>query len=67
MRDFTEQHISTQDYSLIFRLLKYLKPYTKRFIVAFLLMIVTTFTNMVLPLASGFAIDLMSDELPWPL
>jgi ATP-binding cassette subfamily B protein len=63
MRDFTEQHISTQDYSLIFRLLKYLKPYTKRFIVAFLLMIVTTFTNMVLPLASGFAIDLMSDEL----
>lgn len=63
MRDFTEQHVSTQDYRLIFRLLKYLKPYTKRFVIAFFLMIVTTFTNMVLPLASGFAIDLISDEL----
>ncbi len=63
MRDFSEHHIATQDYKLIFRLLKYLRPYTKRFIVAFSLMIVTTFTNMVLPLASGFAIDLMSDEL----
>jgi len=63
MRDFTEQHVSTQDYKLIFRLLKYLKPYTGRFIVALLLMIVTTFTNMILPLASGFGIDLMTDEL----
>lgn len=63
MRDFSEQHISTQDYKIIFRLLKYLKPYTKRFVGAFLLMIVTTFTNMVLPLASGFAIDLMGNEI----
>lgn len=63
MRDFNEQHVSTQDYKLIFRLLRYLKPYTKRFVVAFLLMIVTTFTNMILPLVSGLAIDLMTDEI----
>jgi len=63
MRDFAEQHVATQDHKLVSRLLKYLKPYRGRFIAAFFLMIVTTFTNMVLPLASGFAIDLMTDEL----
>lgn len=63
MRDFVEQHVATQDHKLVSRLLKYLKPYRGRFIAAFFLMIVTTFTNMVLPLASGFAIDLMTDEL----
>ncbi len=66
MRDFQEQHIATQDYKLIFRLLGYLKPYTRRFVIAFLLMLVTTFTNMILPLASGFAIDLMADEIKGP-
>ncbi|MFA7020839.1 MAG: ABC transporter ATP-binding protein, partial [Bacilli bacterium] len=37
--------------------------YTGKFVLAFLLMIITTFTNMILPLASGLAIDLMTDPL----
>ncbi|NCA80925.1 MAG: ABC transporter ATP-binding protein, partial [Sphingobacteriia bacterium] len=36
-------------------------PYTGKFIWAFVLMIITTFTNMIMPLASGLAIDLMTD------
>lgn len=61
MRDFNEQHVATHDYKLIMRLMKYLKPYMGKFILAFLLMILTTFVNMVLPLASGYAIDLMDN------
>ncbi len=63
MRDFAENHVAHQDEKLLVRLLKYLKPYTGKFILAFLLMIITTFTNMVLPLASGLSIDLMQDPL----
>ncbi|MCX5775866.1 MAG: ABC transporter ATP-binding protein [Firmicutes bacterium] len=59
MRDFVENHEAHQDRRLIIRLLRYLKPYTGKFILAFGLMIITTFTNMVLPLASGLSIDLM--------
>lgn len=61
MRDFNEQHVATHDYKLIMRLMKYLKPYMGKFILAFFLMILTTFVNMVLPLASGYAIDLMDN------
>ena len=61
MRDFVENHVAHQDVKLLVRLLGYFKPYTGKFIGAFLLMIVTTFTNMVMPLASGLAIDLMVD------
>ncbi len=61
MRDFAENHVAHQDEKLLVRLLRYLKPYTGKFILAFLLMIITTFTNMVLPLASGLSIDLMKD------
>jgi len=59
MRDFAENHVAHQDEKLLVRLLRYLKPYTGKFILAFLLMIITTFTNMVLPLASGLSIDVM--------
>ena len=61
MRDFNEQHVATHDYKLILRLMKYLKPYIGQFAFAFFLMILTTFVNMVLPLASGYAIDLMDN------
>ena len=61
MRDFVEHHEAHRDRRLLLRLLKYLKPYTKKFILAFFLMIITTFAGMVLPLASGLAIDVMKD------
>jgi len=59
MRDFVENHEAHRDRRLITRLLTYLKPFTGKFVLAFCLMIITTFTNMVLPLASGLSIDLM--------
>lgn len=61
MRDFVEHHEAHQDSRLLLRLLKYLKPYAKKFVLAFFLMIITTFAGMVLPLASGLAIDIMTD------
>ncbi|MFA5421797.1 MAG: ABC transporter ATP-binding protein [Bacilli bacterium] len=61
MRDFVENHEAHQDVKLLVRLLGYFKPYTGKFILAFFLMIVTTFTNMIMPLASGLAIDIMTD------
>lgn len=63
MRDFTEHHESHRDKQLIVRLLSYLKPYLGKFLLAFLLMTITTFTNMALPIASGLAIDYMLDPL----
>ena len=50
MRDFVEHHEAHQDSRLLLRLLKYLKPYAKKFVLAFFLMIITTFAGMVLPL-----------------
>ncbi len=61
MRDFVENHEAHQDIKLLVRILRYFKPYTGKFIWAFVLMIITTFTNMIMPLASGLAIDLMTD------
>jgi len=63
MRDFSEQVIEHRDLRLVRRLLKYLRPYAGKFILAFGLMIITTFTNMVLPMASGLSIDIMIDPL----
>ena len=63
MRDFAEHHEAHQDRRLLTRLLTYLRPYLGKFILAFFLMIFTTFTNMVLPIASGLAIDYMLDPL----
>ncbi|NCA97124.1 MAG: ABC transporter ATP-binding protein [Bacteroidia bacterium] len=63
MRDFVENHEAHEDVKLLKRILSYFKPYTGKFVWAFILMIVTTFTNMVLPLASGLAIDVMVDPL----
>jgi len=62
MRDFVENHEAHRDIKLLVRLLRYFKPYAGKFIWAFVLMIITTFTNMILPLASGLAIDLMADS-----
>src|SRR5690606_6818575 len=67
MRDFNDNSEVRQDKHIVIRLLSYLKPYTWKFIGSFLLMIVTTFANMVLPLASGLAVDLMAkpeSEMP---
>ncbi|MFZ9197263.1 MAG: ABC transporter ATP-binding protein [Bacilli bacterium] len=63
MRDFAEHHESRQDRKVILRFFTYLKPHLKSFIVAFFLMIIGTFTGMILPLASGLAIDQMQNPL----
>ncbi len=70
MRDFAENHVAHQDVKLLVRLLGYFKPYTAKFVGAFLLMVVTTFTNLVMPLAAGLATDLMADpnySLEWKI
>jgi ATP-binding cassette subfamily B protein len=61
MRDFQEQHESRQDWKVIQRFYAYLKPHLWTFILAFILMILATLTGMILPLASGLAIDRMID------
>jgi ATP-binding cassette, subfamily B, multidrug efflux pump len=63
MRDFTEHHESRQDRRVIARFYTYLKPHLKTFVFAFILMILGTFTGMILPLASGLAIDQMQSPL----
>jgi ATP-binding cassette, subfamily B, multidrug efflux pump len=63
MRDFKEQHESRQDLTVIKRFFTYLKPHLKSFILAFALMILGTATGLLLPLASGLAIDQMQDPL----
>src|SRR5690606_4819136 len=60
MRDFNDNSEVRQDKHIVQRLLKYLLPYSWKFVLSFLMMIVTTFANMVLPLASGLAVDLMT-------
>ena len=61
MRDFAEHYESRQDRKVIVRFFAYLKPHLKTFILAFVLMIFGTFTGMILPLASGLAIDQMQN------
>ncbi|MFA5480880.1 MAG: ABC transporter ATP-binding protein [Bacilli bacterium] len=63
MRDFVENHEAHQDIKLLVRILRYFKPYIGKFVLSFILMIITTFTNMILPLASGLAIDYMTNPL----
>lgn len=64
MRDFVENHESRQDLTVMRRFASYLRPHASKFILAFGLMILSTFTGMILPLASGLAIDVMkNDEL----
>src|SRR5690554_2058926 len=60
MRDFQDNHAAHADKTLIKRLLKYLKPYRGKFIGAFFMMFVTTFSSLVLPLATGWSIDYMT-------
>lgn len=59
MRDFTENHSAHADKHLIKRLLTYLKPHKFRFLSAFLMMFVTTFASIIMPLVTGWAIDYM--------
>ena len=62
MRDFAEHHQSRQDRQVIARFYRYLKPHRGTFMLALLLMVIGTFTGMILPLASGLAIDLMQNQ-----
>ncbi len=61
MRDFAEQHESRQDRKILKRFFRYFKPHVRTFILAFILMIFGTITGLILPLASGLAIDQMQD------
>lgn len=63
MRDFAEQHESRQDRKILKRFFRYFKPHVRTFILAFILMIFGTITGLILPLASGLAIDQMQDPL----
>ena len=63
MRDFAEQHESRQDRKILKRFFRYFQPHIKTFILAFILMIFGTITGLILPLASGLAIDQMQDPL----
>ena len=63
MRDFAEHHEAHQDRKILVRFYAYLKPHLGTFILAFVLMILGTFTGIILPLASGLAIDQMQNPL----
>jgi ATP-binding cassette, subfamily B, multidrug efflux pump len=63
MRDFAEQHESRQDRKILKRFFRYFQPHVKTFILAFILMIFATMTGLILPLASGLAIDQMQNPL----
>ena len=62
MRDFVENHEGRKDSRLISRFYAYLKPHLPTFILAFFLMIIGTITGIILPLASGLAIDQMKND-----
>lgn len=62
MKDFKESQEARKDKNLIKRLLKYLNPYKGKFLLSFLLMTIVIFAGMVLPIASGIAIDVMSNN-----
>ncbi len=61
MRDFHDQHETRQDRTIWKRFYTYLKPHLKSFIWAFILLLLGTITGMILPLASGLAIDQMTN------
>jgi ATP-binding cassette, subfamily B, multidrug efflux pump len=63
MRDFNEQYESRDGKTVFVRFYAYLKPHLKTFILAFILMLLGTLTGMILPLASGLAIDQMVNPL----
>jgi ATP-binding cassette, subfamily B, multidrug efflux pump len=63
MRDFAELHESRQDRKILKRFFRYFQPHIKTFILAFILMIFGTITGLILPLASGLAIDQMQNPL----
>jgi ATP-binding cassette subfamily B protein len=63
MRDFAVQHESRQDRKILKRFFRYFQPHIKTFILAFILMIFGTITGLILPLASGLAIDQMQNPL----
>ncbi len=58
----TDHTVVRRDKQIIIRLLRYLLPYKWKFVLAFFMMLITTFTSMVLPLASGLGIDFMKRD-----
>ena len=62
MRDFVENNEARRDNTLIARFYGYIKPHIWTFVFAFVLMIIGTFTGAILPLASGLAIDQMTND-----
>ncbi len=62
MKDYNNQERKFSDFDLIKRLLKYMAPHKGKFIIAFILMALTTLANLVMPLATGFAIDNMTRD-----
>ncbi|MFA5692209.1 MAG: ABC transporter ATP-binding protein [Acholeplasmataceae bacterium] len=62
MREIEQFERKVSDFTLIKRLLKYLIPHRGKFVVAFILMTITTLANLVMPLAIGFSIDYMSND-----
>lgn len=62
MKDYNNQERKFSDFDLIKRLLKYMAPHKGKFIIAFILMAITTLANLVMPLATGFAIDNMTRD-----
>ena len=63
MRDFAEHHEARQDRKILKRFFRYFRPHLKTFLLAFFLMIFGTLTGLLLPLASGLAIDQMTNPL----
>lgn len=62
MRDFADQHEVRRDSQLTKRLLGYVKPYIGQFILVFFLMIFSVATSVILPSATGIAINVMNDS-----
>lgn len=62
MRDFADQHEARRDSQLTKRLLGYVKPYIGQFILVFFLMIFSVATSVILPSATGIAINVMNDS-----
>lgn len=65
MRDFNEQNIEVSDSKIIGRLLTFIKPHKKRFIIAMILMLLSLGTELVIPSAMGYLLDILrKNEAP---
>lgn len=62
MKDFNDYHTASTDKQIFKRIWQYLKPHKKPFIGSFLLMIITVFGDVALPLIFGISIDYMVSD-----